>query len=254
LRDRNATAPPVLPPPDAKRRSVRQMFSDIAPRYDLLNRLLTLAVDRRWRRRAVDHLVAGAGPRGRFLDACAGTMDLAAELAGRREFEGVVIAADFAWPMLERGRVKVIGLPVRAVGADALALPHPDGALDGAIVGFGVRNFEDVDAGLRELARVLRPGAPLVILELSVPPWRPLRHVYFLYFTRILPWIGRLVSRHHTAYSYLPASVQEFPAPAELARRMTAAGFMGSRFERLLAGVAAIHVGERAAAERPVGG
>lgn len=227
-------------------RAVRRMFDAIAHRYDLLNHLLTLNIDRRWRRRAVDRLLERAPAPALLLDACAGTMDLSAEVAGREAFGGVVVASDFARAMLEGGGEKRRGLPIRPLCADALRMPHPDARFDGAIVGFGVRNFADLDAGLRELARVLRPGAPLVVLELSVPPRQPLRSLYLLYFTRILPWIGRVVSRHGSAYSYLPDSVRRFPAPEGLADRMREAGLRDVGFERLMGGIAAIHVGVRA--------
>ena len=235
----------VLPAPAEKARSVRRMFGDIAHRYDLLNHLLTLNIDRRWRRRAVDRLLEGWRGGGSYLDACAGTMDLAVEIGRRDGFDGFVVASDFAWPMLEHGREKVRGLPISAACGDALRLPHPNAAFDGAIVGFGVRNFADLRAGLDELVRVLAPGGRLVILELSIPAWRPLRELYFLYFTRILPWIGRRISGHETAYSYLPASVREFPPPEELATMMTAAGLADLRFDRLMNGIAAIHVGDK---------
>ena len=229
-----------------KARAVRRMFDAIAPRYDLLNHLLTLNIDRRWRRRAVDRLLGKAAPGSRILDSCAGTMDLAAEVARRREFDGVVVASDFSRSMLRRGNEKVKSLPVLGLCADALGMPHRDGAFGGAIVGFGVRNFADLDRGLEELARVLRPGAPLVVLELSVPVFAPLRWLYLFYFTRILPVVGRLVSRHGSAYSYLPDSVRGFPPPEELRHRMEAAGLRDVGFERLLGGIAAIHVGLRA--------
>ncbi|MFW6205830.1 MAG: ubiquinone/menaquinone biosynthesis methyltransferase [Gemmatimonadota bacterium] len=235
----------VLPPPAEKAGRVRRMFGEIAPRYDLLNHLLTLNIDRRWRRLAVDLLLDGVPFDGLYLDACAGTMDLAVELARRPAFHGLVVASDFAWPMLEAGRHKVEGLPVAGTCGDALRLPHPDARFDGAMVGFGARNFADLDAGVRELVRVLRPGGRLVILELSIPAWRPLRTLYNLYFTRLLPWIGRRVSGHGTAYSYLPASVGVFPPPDELAARMQEAGLATVGYRRLMAGVAAIHYGVR---------
>lgn len=237
----------VLPAPAEKATSVRRMFSDIAHRYDLLNHLLTLNIDRSWRRRAVDRLLEGRSSRGVYLDACAGTMDLAVEIAGRAGFAGFVVASDFAWPMLQHGRDKVEALSVAEACGDALRLPHPDDAFDGAIVGFGVRNFSDLATGLEELVRVVKPGGRLVILELSVPAWRPLRALYFLYFTRVLPWVGRRISGHETAYSYLPASVREFPPPSDLAARMEAAGLVGVEFQRLVGGIAAIHVGQKPA-------
>lgn len=236
----------VLPPAEEKAGRVRRMFGEIAGRYDFLNHLLTLNIDRRWRARAVDRLLHDAPLDGLYLDACAGTMDLAVEVAARPGFDGLVVASDFARPMLEAGRHKVRGLAVAETCGDALRLPHPDRTFHGAIVGFGVRNFADLDAGLRELTRVLRPGGRLVILELSTPARAPLRRVYDLYFTRVLPWIGRAVSGHEVAYAYLPASVGVFPPPDALADRMAAAGLSGVRHRRLLAGIAAIHEGVRA--------
>lgn len=233
-----------VPPPGEKARSVRRMFSDIAPRYDLLNHLLTLNLDRRWRRMAVDRLLEGGSGTGSYLDACAGTMDLTAELAARPAFDGVVVASDFAWPMLERGRHKVVGLDVVQTCADALRLPHPADTFRGAIVGFGVRNFADLPAGLAELRRVLAPGGRLVVLELTTPRSRPLRALYLLYFARVLPLVGRLISGHGTAYTYLPASVLEFPPPDRLAALLEESGFERVRYRTLMAGIVAIHVGE----------
>lgn len=234
----------VLPPPEEKAAAVRRMFGAIAPRYDLLNHVLSLNIDRRWRRRAVDMLLDGRAPRGRFLDACAGTLDLALELAGRKGFAGRVVASDFSLPMLERGLPKIERHAIDPACADALCMPFPDGAFDGATVGFGVRNLADLDAGLREFARVLKPGR-LVILEFTTPTFRPVRAVYLFYFLKVLPWIGRVISRHGSAYAYLPASVLQFPPPAELARRMEAAGFTDVRWKSLTMGIAAIHVGTR---------
>lgn len=215
------------------------MFSAIASRYDLLNHLLSFNVDRRWRRRAVNALGWEARPRGAYLDLCAGTMDLAAELARRPGFAGRVVGADFALPMLERGKRKAARTV--PVAADALDLPFPDATFDGALVGFGVRNLTDIDAGLREAARVLKPGARFVILEFTTPRFAPLRAIYLFYFQRVLPAIGRAVSKHRDAYSYLPESVRDFPTPDALARRITAAGFAGVRYELLTGGICALH-------------
>lgn len=238
----------VLPPDEEKAAAVRRMFGAIAPRYDLLNHLLSLNIDKRWRRRAVDRLLDGRPAEGVFLDACAGTMDLALELAGRPGFDGQVIASDFTFEMLERGVPKLGSHPIVPACADAMRLPFPDETFDGATVGFGVRNLAGLDQGLQEMARVLKPGARLVILEFTTPGWQPFRAGYLFYFLHVLPRIGRLISRHSDAYTYLPASVLEFPEPDELAERMADAGFASPRWESLSAGIAAIHVGEKAKA------
>ena len=219
------------------------MFTAIAPRYDFLNHLLSLNVDRSWRRTAVARLGWEARPQGVYLDLCAGTLDLAAELARRPGFRGTVLGADFALPMLALGRNKApSAVPV---GADALALPFPDAAFDGALIGFGVRNLADLDAGLAEAGRVLKRGARFVILEFATPRWAPLRAAYLFYFRHILPAVGRMVSKHRDAYTYLPESVLAFPSPEALARRFTAAGFHDVGFELLTGGICAVHHGTR---------
>ncbi len=233
----------ALPPAEEKSAAVRRMFGAIAPRYDLLNHLLSLNVDRLWRRRAVSMLLRDRTPAGRFLDVCAGTFDFALALARRKAFRGLVVGSDFALPMLQRGLPKLRGSAVRPACADALALPFGAGTFDGATVGFGVRNLADLPAGLREMRRVLRPGARLVVLEFTTPGWQPFRALYFFYFKRVLPLVGRLVSGHGSAYAYLPASVLEFPEPPELARLMTAAGFHDVRWRRWTGGIVAMHVG-----------
>ncbi len=222
------------------------MFSSIAPRYDLLNHLLSLNIDRRWRRAAVDALRWEERPAGRYLDNCAGTLDLALELARRPGFRGLVVGSDFAYPMLARGEEKRHGLPIQPVCADALRLPYDDASFDGATVGFGVRNLAGLDEGLAEMARVLKPGARLVVLEFTTPTWQPFRALYFFYFLHILPLIGRMISKHGSAYDYLPASVLRFPEPAELARRMESAGFHSVAWRRLTGGIVALHHGVRA--------
>ena len=228
-----------------RERQVRRIFSEIAPRYDLLNHLLSLNVDRGWRRRAIDGLDWGVSPDGLFLDACAGTYDLSLELAGRNGFRGQVIASDFARPMLVQGLGKLKGRPVVPVCGDTLSLPFPDGVFQGAMVAFGVRNLSDVSLGFREFARVLEPGRRLVVLEFTEPPNPLLRWLYLFYFHRILPMVGRVVSGHSWAYTYLPKSVKEFPDPPKLAEMMKAVGFREARWELLTGGIAALHVGIR---------
>jgi len=165
------------------------MFTAIAPRYDFLNHLLSLNVDRSWRRRAVARLGWEAKPDGTYLDLCAGTLDLAAEFGPSRRLRGRVIGADFVVPMLALGKDKAPPPPARIVpvAADALALPFPAARFDGALVGFGVRNLADLDRGLSEAARVLKPGARFVILEFATPRFAPLRAIYLFYFRRICP-------------------------------------------------------------------
>lgn len=231
-------------PSAEKRRYVREMFSSIAPTYDLVNHVLSVNVDRSWRERALARLRWEARPGGRYLDACAGTLDFAATLLTRPGFRGSVVGADFALPMLRRGAGKANGRALRA-GSDALELPFREGTFDGATVGFGVRNLADLDAGLVELRRVLRDGARLVILDFTTPTFAPLRALYLFYFRRVLPLVGRWVSGHPTAYDYLPSSVMEFPSPAVLETRMVRAGFGVCGYELLTGGIAAVHWGER---------
>jgi len=227
----------------AKRAYVRGVFQTIAPRYDLLNHVLSLNIDRRWRRLAVDRLGWEQAPAGTYLDICSGTMDLAAELGNRPGFRGRVIGTDFVQQMLVRGRGKS-GRVVPCNG-DALSLPFADSQFDGATVGFGVRNLMDLNAGLTEASRVLKPGARLVILELSMPSRRWIRSLYSRYFLRILPAIGRFVSKHRDAYTWLPESVMSFPEPEELVGRMKVAGFIDVTYQVLIGGICAIHVGTR---------
>lgn len=235
---------PSVPPPE-KRRYVRAMFSAIAPRYDLLNRVLSLNIDRAWRRTAVQRLAWDAHPDGLYLDACAGTLDLATELATRPGFRGRVVATDFALPMLRLGDGKPPSGVVRSAVADTLELPARAGTFDGAIVGFGVRNLAGLDGGIAELARVLRPGARLVILDFTTPTFAPMRALYLFYFRRVLPFVGRIVSGHPTAYTYLPESVMDFPPPQELEERMRRAGFRDCGHQLLTGGIAAVTWGVR---------
>ncbi len=228
-----------------KRAYVKRIFSEIAPRYDLLNHVLSLNIDRRWRRKAIASLGVERDQAGRYLDLCAGTMDVAAEISRLPGFRGMVVGADFAEPMLRAGAQKIKGSPIAPVTADAVQLPIASGQLAGAIVAFGIRNVAGLDESLREALRVLVPRGRLVILEFSTPRVRILRALYQLYFHHVLPLIGRLISGHRTAYQYLPRSVANCPVEEELARRMEAAGFTKVSWFNLSFGVAAIHVGER---------
>jgi demethylmenaquinone methyltransferase/2-methoxy-6-polyprenyl-1,4-benzoquinol methylase len=224
---------------------VRRAFSEIAPRYDFLNHLLSFNIDKGWRRKAIRELALDRKPAGRYLDLCAGTLDVSAMLASTSGFAGSVVAADFAEPMLRAGIAKIGELAVTPVAADALKLPLESGSLAGAIVAFGIRNVADLDAGLREVHRVLEPGARFVILEFSTPRSPLINTGYQLYFNHLLPAIGGFVSGHRTAYRYLPRSVANFPIAEELARRMRSAGFTDVRWRSLTFGIAAIHTGTR---------
>lgn len=219
-------------------RRVSRMFDRIAPTYDVLNHVLSANVDARWRRQAVRAL--GLEGTERVLDACTGTGDLALALldGGARE----VVATDFAPEMLKRAEAKTRGR-ARLMVADTTDLPFEDGAFDAATVGFGVRNLENLDAGLRELCRVLRPGGRLCVLEFSRarnPVFRGLFHVYFML---ILPLIGNLVSGGaDNAYAYLPRSVLAFPGPEALADRLRDAGFSRVEMTPLTFGIAYLHL------------
>jgi demethylmenaquinone methyltransferase/2-methoxy-6-polyprenyl-1,4-benzoquinol methylase len=226
---------------------VRTMFDRIAGVYDLMNTAMTAGMHHRWRQRAADR--AELGPGDAALDVCCGTGDLAIELAARVGPEGTVVGCDFSEPMLELARRKAGDRElsqVRFEWADALELPYPNGAFDAVTVGFGARNLADLDGGLRELARVLRPGGRLVIHEITQPRRPPLSTFYSLWFDRIVPVLGTIAGGRG-AYSYLPESVKRFPSPLGLAELMESAGLERIRYLLLAGGIIAIHSAARRA-------
>jgi len=219
------------------------MFDRIAGRYDLLNSLMTAGLHHSWRARAADR--AEVGPGDGVLDVCCGTGDLAFELARRVSPGGNVVGCDFSEQMLDLAREKAARRGIEAVRfewADALRLPYGEGRFDAVTVGFGVRNFADRDRGLGEMARVLKPGGRLVILEFTEPRRPPFSTFYSLWFDRIVPVLGRLTSNPE-AYSYLAESVHGFPDPRGLATKMDAAGFERIRWLLTAGGILAIHSG-----------
>jgi demethylmenaquinone methyltransferase / 2-methoxy-6-polyprenyl-1,4-benzoquinol methylase len=215
------------------------MFDRIARVYDLMNSVMTAGMHHRWRRRAAD--LAQVGPGSTALDVATGTGDLAIELA-RRGAE--VTGMDFAPAMLELARAKAPGLTFEE--GDALELHHPDGSFDAVTVGFGARNFSDLDRGLCEMTRVAKPGGRVVVLEITTPTKPPLSLFFRAWFDRVVPLLGRLAG-DPDAYTYLPSSVRRFPGPEELAGRMAAAGLDDVRWILTAGGIIAIHSGTKTA-------
>jgi demethylmenaquinone methyltransferase/2-methoxy-6-polyprenyl-1,4-benzoquinol methylase len=227
---------------------VRAMFDRIAGLYDVMNSVMTAGLHHQWRRRAAD--LAAVGPGDRALDVATGTGDLAVELAGRVGPEGAVIGSDFSEEMLANARRKVAGHPSAAVAGirfewgNALELPYGDGEFAAATVGFGARNFSDLEQGLREMTRVVRPGGRVVILEITTPQRPPLSTFFGLWFDHLVPLLGK-VAGDSQAYDYLPSSVKRFPGPPELAATMQRAGLTDLRWILTAGGIIAIHVGTR---------
>lgn len=232
--------------PDKTPSRIAGMFDAIAPRYDLLNRVLSAGMDRGWRERAVDALALGPG--GRALDLCTGTADVAIAIA-RRVRGASVVGVDFAGAMLSIGHAKVrdaeLGRRIRLVRGDAARIPLADQSCDAATIAFGIRNIAEPARALAELARVLRPGGRLAILEFGQPRLPGIRTLYGWYFRYLLPFVGRFVSKHRSAYSYLPASVGAFPPAAEFARIIGTSGFKNVRAVPLTLGIVYLYVAER---------
>jgi demethylmenaquinone methyltransferase / 2-methoxy-6-polyprenyl-1,4-benzoquinol methylase len=216
---------------------VRAMFDRIARVYDRMNSVMTAGMHHRWRRRAAD--LARVGPGSRALDVATGTGDLAIELAARG---ASVVGLDFSERMLELARAKAPGLEF--VQGNALELAYADASFDAVTVGFGARNFSDLDRGLAEMARVTRPGGRVVILEITSPQRPPLSWFFRLWFDRAVPALGRLAG-DPDAYSYLPSSVRRFPGPRELAAKLAGAGLVDVRWVLTAGGIIALHGGTK---------
>jgi demethylmenaquinone methyltransferase / 2-methoxy-6-polyprenyl-1,4-benzoquinol methylase len=223
-------------------RAVRSMFARIAGSYDLLNRVLSLGIDQRWRRAAVRRLKAHVRPEGVLADVCTGTGDLAIAFA-RDDVR--TIAVDFTHEMVARAprKVKPGFAPVTFLQGDALRLPLPDNCVDVATVSFGIRNVADRHAGLREMSRIVRPGGIVFVLEFSQPASWFFGGLYRLYFTRILPLIGRLLSKDKEAYEYLPRTVLAWPKPGEFEQEFRAEGLVDCGYQPLTFGIACFHWG-----------
>ena len=229
---------------DKSGKTIQAMFAGVAPRYDLLNRVLSGRLDGLWRRAAAR--AVGAAPGQEVLDLCCGTGDQAVAIARRG---ARVVAADFCLPMLAlaQGKLASGSDRPRIASADALSLPFGSERFDGVTVSFGLRNVADLDGALAEILRVLKPGGRLVVLECAVPRSGLVRVPYMFYFTRILPRIGALLSPRGSAYVYLPSSVLEFPLREAFTGRMRDAGFAAAEWRDLTAGTICIYVGRKAA-------
>lgn len=237
----SGTTPPGVNGEQQTAQWVREMFNQVAPRYDLLNHLLSFNIDRLWRARTVKRVRPMLEKSGaRVLDLCCGTGDLAIALQ-RATSTCRVLGSDFCHPMLTAAQKK--GLASALFEADALSLPIADASLDLVTVAFGFRNFANYEKGLLELRRVLRAGGMAAILEFSQPPNPAFAALYGFYSRNILPKLGSALSGSKDAYDYLPESVRKFPGAEELAEKMRAAGFADVQFERMTFGIVALHLG-----------
>jgi len=230
-----------------KKEKIQQMFDGIAPSYDRLNHLMSLGVDKIWRRKALKEIVDGT--QQQILDVACGTGDstiaIALKAAPGSKITGIDISTGMMEPLMRKAAHEGVHDRIKLLVADALDMPFPDGTFHRVTCAFGVRNFEDKSRGLEEFHRVLKPGGKAVILELSVPskPW--LRQLYDIYFMHILPWIGGMVSGNKEAYRYLPASVHAFPSPSAFCAMMEEAGFRNVRHISLSMGLCRLYTGEK---------
>jgi demethylmenaquinone methyltransferase/2-methoxy-6-polyprenyl-1,4-benzoquinol methylase len=244
--DTVSASEPAGPSLDKDPRRIAGMFDAIAHRYDRLNHLLSLGLDRRWRRQAVDALALPPG--ARVLDVCTGTADLAMTAAGHQSRPRAVLGVDFAAEMLALGRGKLAAAGLSSVElarGDACRLPCQPASFDAVTVGFGIRNVSDTSAAIAEMFRVLKPGGRVAILEFGEPSLPFLRSIYLWYFRRVLPRIGRMLSKHAEAYDYLPASVSAFLTPAAFTALLHTTGFRPVSVDRLTFGVVYLYVGRK---------
>lgn len=230
----------------SKREQVEHMFDTISPKYDLLNRLFSLGIDQGWRRKVIRYVAKE--PVERLLDVATGTADLAILAAKKVKH---VTGVDISEGMLEIGRKKVaerkLGDRITLQHADSAALPFPDASFDAITVAYGVRNFEDLERGIREMVRVLKPNGRLFVLEFSKPQKTPMKQLFRFYFHRIMPLIGRMVSKDSAAYTYLPQSVDAFPEGADFVRILSNCGLREAKAEPLTGGIATLYSGRTAA-------
>jgi demethylmenaquinone methyltransferase / 2-methoxy-6-polyprenyl-1,4-benzoquinol methylase len=227
-----------------KAAKVREMFGEIAPRYDFLNHALSLNIDKRWRRFVVSKVADVLNrPDALALDLCCGTADLSLELGALTQTIGV----DFCHPMLKIGveKVRASRLPVSLAEGDALNVPMADEGFDVVTMAFGLRNLESVTGGIEEIYRLLKPNGRGAILEFSHPQIPVFRHLFQFYFMKLLPRIGNAISGSNFAYQYLPESVQQFPDQKRLADMMKTVGFSNVGYYNLFGGVAALHLGDK---------
>lgn len=233
--------------PEQKAAYVNTMFDTIAPRYDVMNRLMTFGMDRHWR----NYVVAQAAPPvgGSALDVATGTGDIAIALAARTGPRGRVIASDFSQEMMRPGPRKAaaagVGSIVRFMAADALDLPFPDDTFDCVTTGFAMRNVTDIERAFHEMGRVTKPGGRIVCLEVAKPDFALVRFLHQCYFNQIVPLLGRIITGHGEAYRYLPESARNFPPPSALKAIMEHAGLRNVRFRRLSLGAVAVHTGTK---------
>ena len=240
------TTPDPRPTSDKDAALVQQMFDRVAPRYDVANTIFSFGQDRHWRRVAAS--AAGVGPGDRVLDVATGTGALAAELAGRG---AEVLALDFSWNMVATGAARIDSAPTAAGGrifwlnGDGTRLPLADASVDAVTIAFGLRNLPDTVAGLREFARVTRPGGRLVVLEFSTPTWSPFRTVYNRYLLGAIPQLAQVVTSDPAAYRYLAESIQAWPDQEAMAALISDAGWEQVAWKNLSGGIVAAHRGTR---------